>query len=182
MAGYKKQHIREGMLELVGPIVFAYALEFINEVKEKKQRQKTQRHKAHRAEHFTVNKTTQGFHGMTPRLGANACRAEECNNMRVKKDDIMNFELKTLDLTAAARLKTDVLVVLVSVAFKPSRDPVSDLIAQARKSGDLDATPAKLLSVWRADDVIAGRVLLVSTGEGHARQVRQAVTAAVALL
>jgi hypothetical protein len=50
---------------------------------------------------------------MTPRLGANACRAEEWNNMRVKKDDIMNFELKTLDLTAAARLKTDVLVVLV---------------------------------------------------------------------
>jgi hypothetical protein len=38
------------------------------------------------------------------------------------------------------------------------------------------------LSVWRADDVFAGRVLLVSTGEGHARQVRQAVTAAVALL
>jgi len=94
----------------------------------------------------------------------------------------MNFELKTLDLTAAARLKTDVLVVLVSAAFKPSRDPVSDLIAQARKSGDLDATPAKLLSVWRADGVIAGRLLLVSTGEGHARQVRQAVTAAVALL
>ncbi len=94
----------------------------------------------------------------------------------------MNFELKTLDLTAAASLKNDVLIVLVSAAFKPARDTVSGLIAQARKSGDLDATPAKILSLWRADGVAAGRVLLVSTGEGHARQVRQAVTAAVASL
>ena len=86
----------------------------------------------------------------------------------------MNFELKTLDLTAAASLKNDVLIVLVSAAFKPARDTVSGLIAQARKSGDLDATPAKILSLWRADGVAAGRVLLVSTGEGHARQVRRA--------
>ncbi|PIT80800.1 leucyl aminopeptidase [Limnohabitans sp. JirII-31] len=91
----------------------------------------------------------------------------------------MNFELKTLDLTAAAVLKTDALIVLVSATFKPGRDTLSQLIVEARKSGDLDASPAKMLSVWRADGVSAGRVLLVSIGEGHARHVRQAVTAAV---
>ncbi len=94
----------------------------------------------------------------------------------------MNFELKTLDLTAAASLKTDVLIVLVSAALKPARGSLSELIAQARKSGDLDATSGKILSVWRAAGVSAGRVLLVSTGDGHARQVRQAVAAAVASL
>ena len=94
----------------------------------------------------------------------------------------MNFELKTLDLTAAAALKTDVLIVLVSATFKPARDTLSGLIGQARKSGDLDASPAKMLSLWRADGVNAARVLLVSTGEGHARQIRQAVTSAVGSL
>jgi leucyl aminopeptidase len=56
------------------------------------------------------------------------------------------------------------------------------LIADARKSGDLDASPAKLLSVWRPQGVSAQRVVLVSSGDGSARLVRQAVTAAVASL
>ena len=94
----------------------------------------------------------------------------------------MNFELKTLDLNAAAAAKTEVLIVLVSATFKPGRDTLSELVVQARKSDDLDATPARMLSVWRAEGVSATRVLLVSTGDGQARQVRQAVTAAVASL
>ena len=98
----------------------------------------------------------------------------------------MNFELKTLDLKAAATQASDALIVLVTADFKPATDVVSRLIADARKSGDLDATPAKLLSVWRAPGVTASRLVLVSIGEGkgegNARLVRQAVSAAVASL
>ena len=94
----------------------------------------------------------------------------------------MNFELKTLDLKAAATQASDALIVLVKADFKPATDVLSRLIADARKSGDLDATPAKLLSVWRAQGVTSARVVLVSIGEGHARLVRQAVSAAVTSL
>jgi leucyl aminopeptidase len=94
----------------------------------------------------------------------------------------MNFELKTLDLKAAATQASDALIVLVKADFKPATDVLSRLIADARKSGDLDATPAKLLSVWRAQGVTSARVVLVSIGEGNARLVRQAVSAAVTSL
>jgi len=72
--------------------------------------------------------------------------------------------------------------VLVGASFKPGRDPISALIAQARKSGDLDGSLSKMLSVWRPEGIAAGRVLLVSTAEGQARQLRQAVTAAMSAL
>jgi leucyl aminopeptidase len=94
----------------------------------------------------------------------------------------MNFELKTLDLHAAATHKTDALIILVSAKDKTAKDTLSALIADARKSGDLDASPAKLLSVWRPQGVSATRVVLVSSGDGSARVVRQAVTAAVVAL
>jgi len=94
----------------------------------------------------------------------------------------MNFELKTLDLHAAATHKTDALIILVSAKEKTAKDTLSQLIADARKSGDLDESPAKLLSVWRPQGVSAQRVVLVSSGDGSARLVRQAVTAAVASL
>ena len=94
----------------------------------------------------------------------------------------MNFELKTLDLHAAATHKTDALIILVSAHDKAGKDTLSQLIADARKSGDLDDSPAKLLSIWRPQGVTALRVVLVSSGDGSARVVRQAVTAAVASL
>jgi len=94
----------------------------------------------------------------------------------------MNFELKTLDLHAAATHKTDALIILVSAKDKPAKSVLAQLISEARKSGDLDESPAKLLSVWHPQGVSAPRVLLVSSGDGSARVVRQAVTAAVALL
>jgi leucyl aminopeptidase len=59
---------------------------------------------------------------------------------------------------------------------------LAQLISEARKSGDLDGSPAKLLSVWRPQGVNAARVVLVSSGDGSASVVRQAVTAAVASL
>jgi len=94
----------------------------------------------------------------------------------------MNFDLKTLDLNAAATHKTDALIILVSANDKPAKGVLSQLISDARKSGDLDASPAKLLTVWRPHGVAAPRVVLVSSGDGSARVVRQAVTAAVASL
>jgi len=92
----------------------------------------------------------------------------------------MNFELKSLDLAACAKEKCDALVVLVSEAFQPGKDALSQLVEQARKSGDLDSKPGKLLQMYRPAAAVATRVLLVGAGDGSARQTRQAVAAAVA--
>jgi leucyl aminopeptidase len=94
----------------------------------------------------------------------------------------MNFELKTLDLHAAATYKTDALIILVTAKDKPVKSVLAQLISEARNSGDLDGSPDKLLSVWRPQGVNAARVVLVSSGDGSASVVRQAVTAAVASL
>jgi leucyl aminopeptidase len=92
----------------------------------------------------------------------------------------MNFELKSLDLAACAKEKCDALVVLVSEAFLPGKDTLSQLVDQARKSGDLESKPGKLLQMYRSGAAAATRVVLVGAGDGSARQVRQAVAAAVA--
>lgn len=47
----------------------------------------------------------------------------------------MNFDLKKLDLEAAAIEKCDLLAVLVPEEFKPGRDELSALVAQAIKQG-----------------------------------------------
>ena len=91
----------------------------------------------------------------------------------------MNFELKSLDLTGAAALPCDALVVLLPAAFKPGKDALSTLAAQALKAGDLDTKPGKLLSLYRPAGVACARAVLVGAGEGSAKQVRQAVTAAI---
>jgi leucyl aminopeptidase len=92
---------------------------------------------------------------------------------------MMNFELKTLDLQAAASQKTDALIILVSGKDKTGKDPISQLIAQARKTGDLDDSPAKLLTVWQPHGVNAARLVLISSADGSAGQIRKAVTTAV---
>ena len=61
----------------------------------------------------------------------------------------MNFELKTLDLTAASALKCDALVVLVMANFKPGKDALSLQVAQALKAEDLQSKPGKLLPLYR---------------------------------
>ena len=91
----------------------------------------------------------------------------------------MNFELKTLDLHTAAAHKTDALIILVSAKDKPTKSGLAQLISDARKSGDLDDSPAKLLTIWQPQGVSASRVVLVSCADGTAAQVRKAVTAAV---
>ena len=85
----------------------------------------------------------------------------------------MNFELKTLDLQAAASHKTDALLILVSAKDKPTKSVLAQLISDARKSGDLDESPAKLLTVWQPQGVSATRVVLVSCADGTAAQVRK---------
>ncbi len=94
----------------------------------------------------------------------------------------MNFELKTLDAAAAAGHKTDALIVLLSADAKLPAGALAKWVADARKSGDIDATPAKLLTLWHPQGMQATRVALVSTGDGQAVRVRQAVTAAMGAL
>lgn len=91
----------------------------------------------------------------------------------------MNFELKTLDLAGAALEKHDALVVLLTQDFKPGKDPLALLIAHALKSGDLEPKAGKLLSMYRPGGVSSTRTVLVHAGTGTAKEVRQAVLAAV---
>ena len=94
----------------------------------------------------------------------------------------MNFELKTLDLAAAAALKCDALVVLVTANFKPGKDAVSLQVAQALKAKDLQSKPGKLLSLYRPTGAQCVQLVLAGAGEGEAKQVRLALLAAMAAL
>lgn len=89
----------------------------------------------------------------------------------------MNFDLKTLELAAAATEKCDLLVVLIPDGFKPGRDILSVMVAQALKSGDLTLKAGKQLSLYQVPDVSARRVVLVGAGDGSARATRQALLA-----
>jgi leucyl aminopeptidase len=94
----------------------------------------------------------------------------------------MDFQLKTLDAAGAAREKCDALVYVLAEGFKPGRDPLSRLAAEAVKSGDLDTKPGKLLQAYRPAGIGAKRVVLASAGDGSGRRVQAAICAAVASL
>jgi leucyl aminopeptidase len=94
----------------------------------------------------------------------------------------MNFELKPLGLVGVANDKCDALVILVADAFKPAKDDLSALIAQATKSGDFESKAGKTLMLYRPAQANAVRVVLAGVGEGGAKQVRAAVAAALALV
>ncbi len=91
----------------------------------------------------------------------------------------MNFELKTLGLAGAISEKCDVLVVLVTQSYRPGKDAFSGLIAHALKAGDLENKPGKLLQVYRPEGAACSCAVLAGAGDGSAKQVRQAVQAAV---
>jgi len=91
----------------------------------------------------------------------------------------MNFELKHLDLIGAADEKADVLVLLLPKDFKGGKDDLSTLIATVLKSGDLETSSGKTLSMYRPLQVAATRLVLAVT-DGSARSTRAAVTAAMA--
>jgi leucyl aminopeptidase len=98
------------------------------------------------------------------------------------KDAIMNFEIKSMDLSGAAAGKADALVILVPQGFGPVKGVLGDLISAALKAGDFEAKAGKLLAMYNVAGVAAKRVVLAGCEAGTARQVRQAVTAAVAAL
>src|ERR1035437_2426360 len=94
----------------------------------------------------------------------------------------MNFELKSLDLAGAAVEKCDALIVLLTALFKPGRDVLSALVSQMAKAGHLEIKPGKPdkpLVIYQACGQACSRVVLASIGDGSAKQVQKAVTAAV---
>ncbi len=92
----------------------------------------------------------------------------------------MDFELKTLDLSGAANEKCDALILLLSESFKPGKDGLSKLVAQVLKAGDLEAKPGKILSLYRPAELACSRAVLASVGDASAKDVRQALAAAMA--
>ena len=94
----------------------------------------------------------------------------------------MDFELKQLDLAAAASHACDALVLVVPEGAAGGKDEVAAFVAAAIKSHDLDTKAGKLLSLYRHVLFQAPRVVLVGAGDGAAKQVKQAVQAAMASL
>ncbi|MBA3058197.1 MAG: leucyl aminopeptidase [Gammaproteobacteria bacterium] len=92
----------------------------------------------------------------------------------------MNFELETLDLSAASKQKCDALIVLITSHLKPGKDVLSLLVAQALKAGDLQAKPGKTLALYRPVGLACVRAVLAHAGEGSAHEVSRAVKSAVA--
>ncbi len=91
----------------------------------------------------------------------------------------MDFQLKTLTIARAAAEKSDVLIVLVGSAPLTAKDPLSVLIASARKAGDLPDKAGKLLALYHPDEVASSRVVLAAVGDGKPGSVRNGVIAAV---
>ena len=93
----------------------------------------------------------------------------------------MDFELKTLTPARLCTEKCDALIVLIQ--DKPSdineADAISKMVATAIKAGDFEAKPGKLLSSYRPSGLAATRLVLVGCGDGSAKNVRAAVTAAL---
>jgi leucyl aminopeptidase len=114
-------------------------------------------------------------------------RKEEWNNigaiLRAKENQrIMDFELKTLNLAGAAGEKCDALVLLVTESFKPGKDALSRLVADALKARDIEPKPGKMLQAYRSAGIAAPRVVLAGAGDGSGKRVHAAVQAAVGSL
>lgn len=90
----------------------------------------------------------------------------------------MDFELKTLDAAGAATEKCDVLLVLVTDAWRAGKDPVSRLVDAALTARDLETKPGKLLHAYRTEGVAATRVILAGAGDGSGKRVHAAIAAA----
>jgi leucyl aminopeptidase len=90
----------------------------------------------------------------------------------------MDFQLKTLDGASAAREKCDAILLVVPEGYKPGKDPLSRLAADAIKAGDLEPKPGKLLHAYKPAGIAASRVILAGAGDGSARRVHAAICAA----
>ena len=94
----------------------------------------------------------------------------------------MDFELKTLTRARICNEKTDALIVLVPERLSVGHDPLSALVSLAIKSGDFEAKSGKLLNAYRAVGIAATRLILAGAGDGSAKSVRTAVSAAMGAL
>ena len=92
---------------------------------------------------------------------------------------IMDFELKTLTLADICSEKCDALIALIPNDFVPG---LSVIAAHALHSGDFESKPGRLLGAYRAEGLLASRVVLVGVGDGSPKNVRTAVTAALGAL
>jgi leucyl aminopeptidase len=90
----------------------------------------------------------------------------------------MNFDLKSMDLRAAASEKCDQLVLLVAEGFSGGADPLAVIVQDALRHKDFEPKPGKSLALYQCPGVAARRVLLLGIGAGDARSVRQAVLGA----
>ncbi len=89
----------------------------------------------------------------------------------------MNFELKTLDLAAAALHACDLLVVLVPEKAPKASDALSTLIAHAQKNGDFEAKPGKALGMYQVPAIKARHLVFVGAGDANPKAIRQAAAA-----
>jgi leucyl aminopeptidase len=94
----------------------------------------------------------------------------------------MDFELKTLAPSGAATEKCDALVMVVAEGFKPGKDALSRLAADALAAKDFDTKAGKLLQAYRSPGIAATRVVLAGAGDGSGKKVHAAVQAAVGSL
>ena len=97
----------------------------------------------------------------------------------------MNFELKSLTAAQLCKEKCDALIVLVTQAEfrqKLASDVIAPLIAAAERAGDLDTKAGKYLVGYKVAGLAATRLVLVGSGDGSAKSVRAAVTAALGTL
>ncbi len=76
----------------------------------------------------------------------------------------------------------DALVVLVTEGAAGGADPVSRLVQEARKAGDFESKPGKLLQAYRFAGVAATRLVLAGAGDGTGKRIYAAVHAAVSAL
>jgi leucyl aminopeptidase len=94
----------------------------------------------------------------------------------------MNFSLLTLSSNAVHSHKTDALVVLVPDGLKPARGPLADWLTRHLKNGDFSTQVGFHVSLFEAPAWAAKRVCFVGAGSAGAAQLRQALTAAWAVL
>lgn len=91
----------------------------------------------------------------------------------------MDFELKPLSLTRICSEKCDALLMLVPMDMVAGDDAISNLVTSAIKAGDFETKPGKLLNAYRLPGITATRLVLAGCGDGSAKNVRTAVTAAM---
>ncbi len=90
------------------------------------------------------------------------------------------IELKALDFAASAALSADALVLLVPPDFKAS-GAEAQTIAAAQKSGDLVVKTAATLALYKPEGFAAKRVWLVAVDKPSIKDLRAAVSHAMAL-